>query len=390
MKLNVVVLFGGVSVEHEVSIISALQAMAAIDASQYNVIPVYQSKQSHFYSGELLSSIENYQKLDELLNKTPQVVFAKEKQKHYLVEIKGLRHKHIPIDLVIPVVHGKLVEDGTIQGFLESLGIPYAGSDVMASAIGQDKVFMKLAFEKANIPTVKWVSFTQSEYNSDSKECIKLVEKLKYPVILKPASLGSSVGISFVKDEETLLQALQTAFSFDSKVIIEKAVTNLREINCSILSDGKNVMASALEEVYMKDAILSYSDKYLGSSGKSKGMVSTSRDCPAKLDPKHTKEIQDLAIACFNALGCSGVARMDFLMDSQTNQIYANEINTIPGSLSFYLWEASGKSFTALMETLIQQAIRSHSQKEKRITSIDTNLLANFSYSSSKGKHSKL
>ncbi len=390
MKLNVVVLFGGVSVEHEVSIISALQAMAAIDESKYEVIPVYQSKQSIFYSGELLKSIENFKNLDDLLKKTPQVSFVKEKQKHYLIELKGIRNKRIPIDLVIPVVHGRLVEDGSIQGFLESIGIPYAGSDVMASAIGQDKVFMKLAFETAKIPTVKWVSFTQSEYLKNKENCISISETLKYPVILKPASLGSSVGISYVKDRETLVKALQTAFSFDAKVIVEKAVENLREINCSILSDGKHTLASALEEVYMKDAILSYSDKYLGNSGKSKGMASTSRECPAKLDEKLTKEIQDLAIACFKSLGCNGVARMDFLMDSKTGKIYANEINTIPGSLSFYLWEASGKSFTTLMDTLIQQAIRSHSQKEKRITSIDTNLLANFSSTSSKGKHSKL
>lgn len=390
MKLNVVVLFGGVSVEHEVSIISALQAMAAIDDNQYQVIPVYQSKQSHFYSGELLKSIENFQNFDDLLKKTAQVVFMKEKQKHYLLELKGLRNKKIPIDVVIPVVHGKLVEDGSIQGYLESIGIPYAGSDVMASAIGQDKVFMKLAFEKANIPTVKWTSFTQSEYMSDKNKCLADVESIKYPVILKPASLGSSVGISFVKDKDSLEKALQTAFSFDSKVIVEKAVTNLREINCSILGDGKITQASALEEVYMKDAILSYSDKYLGSSGKTKGMASTSRDCPAKLDDKLKKEIQDLAMACFKSLGCSGVARMDFLMDGKTGKVYANEINTIPGSLSFYLWEASGVSFTKLMDTLIQQAIRSHSQKEKRISSIDTNLLANFSNNSSKGKHSKL
>ncbi len=390
MKLNVVVLFGGVSVEHEVSIISALQAMAAIDGNKYTIVPVYQSKQSHFYSGERLKKIENFQNFDELLKKIPEVSFVKEKQKHFLVEHKGIRHKHIPIDLVIPVVHGRLVEDGSIQGFLESLGIPYAGSDVMASAIGQDKVFMKLAFEKAGIPTVKWTSFTQMDYLNNKDECISHVEALKYPVILKPASLGSSVGISFVKDTESLEKALETAFSFDTKVIVEKAVTNLREINCSILSDGKKAQASALEEVYMKDAILSYSDKYLGSAGKSKGMASTSRDCPAKLDEALTKEIQDLAIACFKSIGCSGVARMDFLMDSKTKKIYANEINTIPGSLSFYLWEASGKSFTELMETLIQQAIRSHSQKEKRITSIDTNLLANFSNTSSKGKHSKL
>lgn len=389
MKLNVVVLFGGVSVEHEVSIISALQAINALDETKYEVIPVYQSKQSHFYSSDLLKVIESYQKMDDLFKKVPQVSFIKEKQKHYLLQHKGLSNKKIPIDLVIPVVHGRLVEDGTIQGFLESIGIPYAGSDVIASALGQDKVFMKLAFEKANIPTVQWFSFKQSEYQMDSARIFQEAKELEYPLILKPASLGSSVGISFVKDESMLEKALQLAFAFDSKVILEKAVTNLKEINCSLLSDGRTIKASALEEVFMKDAILSYSDKYLNSS-KSKGMASTSRVCPALLDEKISAEIQALAIECFKSLGCLGVARMDFLMDSKTKKVYANEINTIPGSLSFYLWEASGLNFTQLMDTLVQQAIYSHSQKEKRITSIDTNLLASYSKTSSKGKHSKL
>lgn len=389
MKLKVVVLFGGVSVEHEVSIISALQAMNAMDTNKYDVIPVYQSKKSHFYSGDGLKKIENFQNLDELFKKIPQVSFIKEKQKHYLLEHQGMFHKKTRIDVVIPIVHGRLVEDGSIQGFLESIGIPYAGSNVMASAIGQDKVFMKLAFEKAAIPTVAWVSFTQNEYLQDQEAALKKAENLNYPLILKPASLGSSIGISFVKDRETLERALSTAFSFDDKIIIEKAVQNLKELNCSLLGDGKKVRTSALEEVFMKDAILSYSDKYLSNS-KSKGMASTARECPAKLDKKTEEDVKDLAIRCFNALGCLGVARMDFLMDEKTQKVYANEINTIPGSLSFYLWEASGLSFSALMDTLVEQAIRTHSQREKRITSIDTNLLANFSKNGAKGKNKKL
>lgn len=391
MKLKIGVLFGGQSVEHEVSIISASQAMAALDASLYDVIPIYLTKDSELYSSEALKKVESFRDIKTLKSTTPQVTLAKIKQKYFLLPVKAkLFSKPQELDVVIPVVHGTHSEDGTVQGYLETMGIPYSGSDVMASALGQDKVFMKLAFEKAGLPVVPWFSFNEDQYRNNSKSFLSQTKKLGYPVVIKPANLGSSVGISLVHDELALVEAIDLAFSFDSKVLIEKAVLNLREVNCSLLGDGENVKASVLEEVFKNDAILSYKDKYQGSSkSKTKGMASTSRLCPAPLNADLTKTIQDLAIQCFKSLGCQGVARMDFLMDSKTGTIYVNEINTIPGSLSFYLWEASGLPFNKLMDALVQQAIHRHRQREKRIHSLDTNLLESYR-PSAKGTKSSL
>jgi len=284
--------------------------------------------------------------------------------------------------LVIPVVHGTRSEDGTLQGYLDTIGIPFSGSDVMASALGQDKVFMKFAFEKAGLPMVDWFWFKTQTF--DLKDIHHKAHALGYPVVVKPASLGSSVGITLVKDEKMLEEAIQLASTFDTKILIEKAVTQLREVNCSVLGDMQDVKASVLEEVMKQDEILSYKDKYQGK-GKSKGMASTSRICPAQLDQTLTQTIQDLALQSFNALGCQGVARIDFLMDQVTQKVYVNEINTIPGSLSFYLWEASGLSFTQLMDTLVHQAIARQRLHEKMTFSYETNLLASYTKGSTKG-----
>ena len=389
MKLNVAVLFGGMSVEHEVSIISASQAMAALDDQKYTIIPIYQDKQAVFYTGEKLKDVKAYQDMKTLLGHCVQVNLIKDKQHHYLMPIqKTLFSKRIQVDVVIPVVHGKQVEDGSIQGLLESLDIAYAGSNVMASAIGQDKVFMKMAFEHDQIPGVKWLALTQNNYLVDFASVKKQIKKLGYPVIIKPANLGSSIGISKVKDENELDAALDLAFGFDQKLIIEATVLNLREINCSVRKVQDQSFASVLEEVFMKDDILSFKDKYLGSS-KSKGMASTSRIIPAPLEDSLTKKVQSLAIACFDALGCDGVARMDFLMDDKTKEVYANEINTIPGSLAFYLWEKSGISFTQLMDDLVQQAIYTYRKKQKTTRAFDSNILSSYAQGSSKGKGSK-
>lgn len=381
MKLKVGVIFGGNSVEHEVSIISASQAMAALDPERYTVIPLYLAKTHELYSGPKLMDIAEFKNLKKLMDKTPQVQLVKQKQKFYCQAVKPtLGSKAIELDLVIPVVHGTHSEDGTVQGYLETVGIPYAGSDVMAAAIGQDKAFMKMAFEKAGLPIVDWIFFNVYDYAKDTNAILTKADTLGFPIVVKPASLGSSVGITLVNDRSQLDEAIKTAFEFDTKVILEKAVNNLRELNCSVFGDLDSVEASVLEEVYKQDAILSYQDKYQGrGKGKSKGMASTSRICPAKTDPTLTEKIQNMAIDSFNALGCAGVTRIDFLMDGETGEVYVNEINTIPGSLSFYLWEASGVTFTQLMDKLVTQAVNRQRQREKMIFSYDTNLLATYS-----------
>jgi D-alanine-D-alanine ligase len=389
MKLNIGVLFGGNSVEHEVSVISASQAIAAIDKERYHVIPLYLTKDHRLFSGDALLDVKNFKNMNSLLNKCKQVSIVKLQQRFYIQPIKGtIFTKPHEVDIIIPVVHGTHCEDGSIQGYLETIGIPYSGSDVISAGLGQDKVYMKMVFEHHNIPMVPWMYFNSNEYHNDSQKVLSRIQNsVGLPCVVKPARLGSSVGISLVKTIESLEDAIIDAMNYDTKIVIEKAVTDLREVNCSVLGDEISVEASVLEEVMKYDAILSYKDKYQSNS-KSKGMASTSRICPAELDLTYTNKVQDLAKEVFTVLGCSGVTRIDFLIDSKTMELYVNEINTIPGSLSFYLWDKSGYNFTDLMDKLIEQSIERQRRREKMVFSFDTNLLDQYSGSGSKGSKS--
>jgi len=386
MKLNIGVLFGGNSVEHEVSVISASQAIAAIDKERYHVIPLYLTKDHRLFSGEALFDVKNFKNTSNLLKQCKQVSIVKIQQRFYIQPVKSsLFTKAQEVDVILPVVHGTHCEDGSIQGYLEIIGIPYSGSDVISAALGQDKVFMKMAFEHHTIPMVPWMYFNQNDYRINKEKVISdILAKVGLPCVVKPARLGSSVGITLVKTIETLNESIIDALNYDTKIVIEKAVIDLREVNCSVLGDEVSVEASVLEEVMKYDAILSYKDKYQSNS-KSKGMASTSRICPAELDDVLTKKVQDLAKEVFIVLGCSGVTRIDFLMDSNTMELYVNEINTIPGSLSFYLWDKSGYNFTDLMDRLIDQSIQRQRRREKMVFSFDTNLLDQYSNNGSKG-----
>jgi D-alanine-D-alanine ligase len=372
--LNVCVLFGGDSVEHEISIISAQQAMAALDRSKYSVVPLYLAKNKQFYSGEALTDIATFRDLDGLITKQSPVSVVRENHKVFLKTV-GLFAKKTEIDVVIPVVHGTHCEDGSIAGFLETLGIPYTGCDVLGGAVGQDKVVMKQILSHAGLPLVPWFWFMASEAASDLTKIKAQALGLGYPVVVKPANLGSSVGITLVHSPEGLEAAIETASQYDVKLLIEKGVHPLREINVSVLGYLDQREASVPEEVIKGDTILSYDNKYKGSS-KSKGMASANRQCPAQLSPELTAHIQDLAKATFRELGSAGVARIDFLMNAETQAVYINEINTIPGSLSFYLWEASGKPFSKLMDELVEIAVKRSRTRSKLIFSYSTNVLS--------------
>jgi len=381
--LKVAILFGGDSVEHEVSIISAMQAMAALDQNKYKVIPLYLAKSHKLYSAASLSRIETYKDLDQIEKTVTQISVVRENQKFFLKPLVRFKPR-IEIDLVIPVVHGTHCEDGSVAGFLETLGIPYSGCDVLGGAVGQDKVVMKQILENAKLPIVDWLWFYAYEFEKDQTTWLKKIDQLGYPVVVKPANLGSSVGISVAKNEQELIEAVVTASQYDIKIDVEKAVSNLRELNCSVLGYYDQREASVLEEVMKQDDILSYDNKYKGN-GKAKGMASATRNCPANVSAALTKEVQGYALETFKVLGAAGVCRIDFLLDDATQKVYVNEINTIPGSLSFYLWEASGKPFAKLMDDLVDIAIRRTRQKDKMIFSYTTNILSNYKSGGSKG-----
>ena len=391
MKINVGVIFGGESVEHEVSIISAIQAMKAIDDNLYNVIPIYVSKKSQLFSSSNLKKIEAFKDLTTLTNKADEVYLLNEGNRISLrlVNKKIFHNDYLTlIDVIIPIMHGTNGEDGVIQGYLEMLKIPYAGCDVIAAGVGQDKVIMKYVLAGNNLPICDWFWFYGHEFIDQQTKIKEHAQALGYPLIIKPACLGSSIGIQFVHNPDELSEAVNEASKYDRKLVVEKVVNDLMEINCSVLGDCYSCQASSLEQVLKTDNLLSFSDKYIGK-GKgavsSKGMASTSRIYPAQIDEKMTTKIKSLAIKTFMALGASGVCRIDFLVDTKTNDIYVNEINTIPGSLAFYLWQDCGVDFTELMNKLIKQAIDRQRRREKMIFSYESNILAGYN-EGAKGK----
>lgn len=390
MKTKVAMIFGGKSVEHEVSVISGIQALLSMDTEKYDVVPVYMTKNNEMYIGEDIGKIESYKDIDGLLKKSERVIMVNEGERVSLVsypfKMFGKKTK-IDIDIAFPVVHGTNVEDGSLQGYLKTMGIPFVGCDVTASAIGMDKYIMKAVLRESEVPVLDAKLFTLSDY-ADVDGIIEKVEStLGYPVIVKPVNLGSSVGISVAKSRVELVNSIDDAFRYATKVLIEHAITNLREINCAVLGDENEAVASECEEPLHTKDILSYEDKYVSNAkgSGSKGMASVARKIPAELSAEKREEIRDLAVKSFKALGCNGVSRIDFMIDEDNGKLYFNEINTIPGSLAFYLWEPIGVPYKELLDRMIQLSLKRVRAEENLTFTFDTNILNSASFGGSKG-----
>ncbi len=387
MIIKLGVIFGGVSVEHEVSIITAIQAMNNIDSKKYDIIPIYISKDGTWYSGAMLKDIKIFSDMDLLKRYAKEVVLYKRDNEFVLQNKRGLLRKDITtLDLAFPIMHGTMGEDGTLQGYLETIGIPYCESDTYASVVGQDKVFMKQIWKDSDVPTVKFEWFFDTDYQRKPERIIKKLEHLKYPMIVKPARLGSSVGIKVCQNEEELRDAISDAINYDNKILVEEVVPNLLEVNISVLGNYQKQSLSVIEEVGSDNKLLTYEDKYIGGNkGPSKGMASAKRIIPARISEEMEKEINEIAVKAYRALNSSGVVRIDFLIDKKEKKIYANEINSIPGSLSFYLWNKTDKDYQELLDDILNLAIRNYKSKQNKIYSFDTNILSNYAKNSAKG-----
>lgn len=377
MKINVGVIFGGRSVEHEVSIISAHQAIAAMNADKYHAVPIYISKEGQWYSGDILLDLNAFKNMPQLLKQAiPIEISANYGKKEIFTRESGLFKKPWSerIDVILPVVHGTSVEDGCLQGLLETAGIPYAGPGVLGSAVGMDKIMMKGVLREAGLPVVDYRAYALFQWQEDEEALLADIEDaFAYPLVIKPANLGSSIGITMVTSHEQLRDAVELAFSFSTRMIAEKAVTPLREINCAVLGAPGDLITSMCEEPKACDDILSFADKYLASS--SKGMSGAKRRL-LEDEPELTAKIKDYAARAFTAMDCHGVCRVDFLLDAASGDIYINELNTIPGSLSFYLFEPSGIPFSELVERLIRLALERKRVQERLTTVYTSNILA--------------
>jgi D-alanine-D-alanine ligase len=377
---NIVVAFGGISPEHEVSVLSAMQVIASLKNTNLNLIPLYVTKSGRWLTGEPLLEIENYKDLDTLKQQAIRCTFSHDDLgKPVLLETqsKGLFNSpnSYPIYAVIPAFHGSEGENGSFQGTCEMYNIPYAGSGVFGSSLGMDKVKAKEICRAHDIPVVDGFDFFESEWEKDQQTVLNFADKLGYPIILKPVTLGSSIGVARSEDEAELIQAVETAFRYDENLMIEKAVSPLIEINCSVLGTPTDLKTSVCERPLGQDETLSFEDKYQSDNGSQKGMASAEREIPADISDELTQKIQSLSSQIFKLFRASGVARLDFLINGDTKELFFNEINTIPGSFSFYLWKESGMNMRELMLKLIEIATERHQKKVGRIRSYDTNLL---------------
>ena len=397
MKKTIGVIFGSRSCEREVAIISAVQLMRHIDTEKYNTVPVYIDETGNWYTGEKLMDINTYKPFrgDQkgIVKVFPDLssasgalltlnrgtgLFSREK-----IEIAAR------IDVYIVVMHGLNGEDGTLQGLLELANVPYTSTGVAGSALGMDKIMMKQFFRGAGLPVLPGIWFSRSTFRSDRDSVAEQVEKeIGYPVFVKPANLGSSIGVSRADDRESLYDSLELAFEYDRRVLVEKGLDKPVELNCSVKGYDDDVQASPIEMPLNSDGFLDFGDKYLASGG-SKGMASLHRVLPAPIEDSLRDEIQEMSRTIFRLLDCKGVVRIDYMFDRESEKTYITEINTIPGSLAFYLWENAGIPYSSLINDMIEYAERAHADKNTANYAYTSDILKNVSLGAKGAKGSK-
>ena len=388
-KLNIAVIFGSRSCEHDVSIISALQLIEAAKTAGFTVIPVYISREGLWYTGEALTQIETFREFNPMGKGITRVnldvsanagdLWAWPPQRAGLFAKVPAPIAHI--DVAIPVLHGLHGEDGTVQGLLEMANIPYASSGVLGSAVGMDKIAMKQMLRGAGYPVLDYVWLTRDQLKADREAIVERIEReIKYPAFVKPAALGSSIGVSKATNREELDKALDLAASYDRRILVEVGINNPVEINCAALGYGEDVRTSVCEMPVPStgDKFLNFFEKYLrnvGTKGESsRGMKSLSRVVPAPIGEELTERIQRMTKEIFKLLDCRGTVLIDFILD-ENDVLYVNEPNTIPGSLAFYLWQECGVSFGKLVEIMVEDALRAHADKNTNVFAFDSTIL---------------
>jgi len=374
MRLNIGVIFGGKSVEHEISIISAIEAMGYADDSKYKIVPIYIDKDNTWYTGEHLKNIINFRDID-LVKRYAKKVALVRVDKSFVLQKLGMFKKNLcVIDIVVPIGHGAYLEDGSLQGYLNMLGVPYAGPSVLGAALGQDKVIQKELLSANNMPLVNYTWFYSYEL-SDKKLVQERLSKLKFPVFIKPSSLGSSIGIEIAEDEKDFFKKVKNTMKYDKKILVEEKVNDVKEINISVLGNYKKVEVSEIEEINSNEDFYSFKEKYVNNFSKIQEKDNKTKPIISK---EMIEDMKEYAINTFKALDGNGVARIDFLINDKTKKIYINEINTIPGSLSSYLWKAKKKNQTELFDDLIAIAIDNKKDDEQIQKAIPGNLLERF------------
>ena len=382
-KKNIAIFFGGKSPEHEVSIITGLQVLNNIDTEKYNPIPVYVAKNGKWYYNPKFTDPDVFKDMQKIPFRSTEVTLSPEPTRKTLTEVNNplLRKKlNVKIDCVFPCFHGSFGENGAFQGLFEITEIPYVGSGILGSALGMDKVVGKDIYKAHNISTAPYEVFHKSQLEEDMDAVLSQLERsLNYPMFVKPAVGGSSIGVTKAKDRVQLKNALEIAATFDSKIIVEQSIENAKEINISVIGNyGGELKVSECEQVFNSGEFLTYDDKYAGKEGRSKGMASTERKIPAEISKKAKSLIQKTAKEVFQALNCCGLVRVDFLLKEDPLEAFVIEINTIPGSMSFYLWGPTGLSFKDMITKLINLSEERFAQNSKNTSTFESNILEDF------------
>ena len=384
--LRVGMIFGGRSVEHEVSVLTAHQAMAALPRDAYTPVPIYIAKSGQWFTGEALLDLKNFSDLEKLQTLAEPVIFSADTTQPGLLrrtaERKGLFGGRAPaepviepLDVAFPLLHGTHGEDGTLQGLLELADLPYVGCGVEAAAIGMDKLMTKVALRAVGAPVLPNYALSRARWQREPDAVVAEIEAaFSYPVFVKPVTLGSSIGVANAEDRAALRFAIDVAATYDSRVMVEPAQQEIIEINCAVLGNDVEARASVCERP-VSAGTLSYDEKYL-TGGKRDGMKGARRIIPADISDELASAIQASAIQAFQAIGAAGVARVDFLVRPADQTFYVNEINTLPGSLAFYLWEAAGVPFPELLKTLIGYAQARYREKRRSTFSFSSSLLS--------------
>lgn len=377
MKLqNVGIVFGSRSVEHEVSIITAHQIMAALDRSKLKPIPIYITKNGKWMHRRSFYNLETFRNTMAPAFWLGRKTVNLNEEFTVSTPVFGLLRKRVKIDVAIPATHGTYGEDGTVQAYLELLNVPYVGAGSLSSALCMNKPMTKRIFRDRNLPILDFIEVDRFAYRTRPEDVMEsILRQFSMPVFVKPAVAGSSIGVSKACTRTDLEDSLDLAFTYCSEALVEPAVPFPIELNCSVIGN-RELRVSAIEKPLTQEGdFLSYEAKYLRGRKKMSGMQSMTREVPAKISETIADQIRDLSIKAFRACLCSGIARIDFLMNGKTNEVFVNEINTLPGSFSYYLWEPAGLSFPDLLDELIMLAIEKHKDKQKTKYTDDQNLL---------------
>ena len=367
MKLSIGVIFGGKRIEHELSILTAIQVMDNIDKERYEVVPIYITKDLTMYTGGMLRHIDSYKDFNLIKRYSTKVNLINKNGKFILQTTGLIKREYKEIHLAYPVVHGKGTEDGSIVGYLETLGIPYLGSDIFASSLCQDKVFTKEVLKANNLPVTDYVDFMDYDYKIDKEAIFKEIDKLSYPLIVKPARLGSGIGIEIAGRKEELESSIEKVMEKDERIIVEEYIEDRSEYNMAVIASAKKLIGSVIEKIE-KEGVCDYYDKYHKDTDKDDTFK---RTYPAPISKALTEEIEKTSKKVYQVLALTGVARIDYIYDNKKKKLYINEVNTVPNFLSHHLFEDKNIDYRELLCIMIKEALDKINKKENMIKTHD-------------------